>query len=358
VVCRLASGNTPTSGSSFTSFHRQRIYDRGAWDVRCASEKVRLGPSIIDRASRLRRDEPSKTGTLGVWRLVSSMSRRAHASARTRSPLARSDESLVVTLLARVYAARLALVLPGGVRVHRLERPTQLLAIHTLLPDVVVVDPMMCDDPVVLNDALRAIASVTTVVAYTAVSPLALRRLVDIPALAGVKLVLFGVDDGPMLRDIVANVRVRHRRVLDALRVCAGRVPPEVDAALREVLAHADTLPPTVARLARAAHLSVRTLQRRLREDRGPSPHWLIKTARALLARELLCASQLTVEEIARRVGYAELHSFRALIRWSFASSPSEVRHGKSIETGPRWVTSSAPHPVAIVGPAVAEMTC
>lgn len=270
-------------------------------------------------------------------------------------------ENLVVTLLAPSYAARLALALPCGVRMHRLVRPTQLLTAEGLLPEAVVIDPVLCDDPAAVNDSLRAIATTTALIAYTAVSARAMRRLIDIPALVGVRLVLFGVDDGPAaLRALIADLRthVCHHRVMDALRHCAGPMPPEVDAAMCAVLAHAGASPPTVTGLARAARLSVRTLQRRLREDCVPSPHWLINAARALLARELLCASPLTVEEIARRVGYAKLDSFRALIRWAFASSPSDVRHGRSDAAGPRWRVSVAAHPVAIPRHPVAELAC
>jgi AraC-like DNA-binding protein len=289
------------------------------------------------------------------------MSERAPTSVRASSRLRQSDDTLLVTLLAPAYAARLALALPCGVCVHRLECATQLIAAQALLPHAVVVDPLMCDDPLVLSDALRAIAARATLIAYTAVSPPAMRRLVDIPSLAGVRLVLFGVDDGPAaLRDIVTDVRARarHHRVLDTLRACAGPMPPEIDAALHEVLARASALPPTVSGLARAAHVSVRTLQRRLREERGPSPHWLIRAARALLARELLCGSPLTVEEIACHVGYAKLHSFRALIRWSFASSPSDVRYGRSSAMGPRWNAAPVRRRDAISSHAVAEMAC
>ena len=289
------------------------------------------------------------------------MFRSAREPASPTSPLARRGENHVVTLLAPPYAARLALALPCGVRLHRLVHHTQLVATDVLLPEAVVIDPVLCDDPAAANDSLRAIAATTALIAYTAVSPRAMRRLVDLPALAGVRLVLFGVDDGPAaLRSVVADLRthVWHRRVMDALRLCAGSIPPDVDAAMCEVLAHAGTFPPTVTGLARAANQSVRTLQRRLREERSPSPHWLIKAARALLARELLCASPLTVEEIARRVGYAKMHSFRALIRWSFASSPSDVRHGRSVAAGPRWRMSLAPETVAIPCHTVAELAC
>ena len=290
---------------------------------------------------------------------VPPMSNTAREPARARSPLARHSETLIVTLLPAASAARLALALPCGVRLHRLARPTQLRSADRLLPEAVVIDPMVCDEPAEVNDALRAIATRTALIAYTAVSPRAMRRLVDMPALGGVRLVLFGVDDGPAaLRALIADVRahVSHHRVMDTLRHCAGSVPPEVDAAMREVLAHAGASPPTVAALARAAHLSVRTLQRRLREDGGPSPHWLIHAARALLARELLRASPLTVREIAHKVGYAKLHSFRALIRWSFGASPSDVRHGRSAATGPRWRTTAVANAVAKGSPTVAEL--
>lgn len=289
------------------------------------------------------------------------MSNTAREPARARSPFARHGETLIVTLLPPASAARLALVLPCGVRLHRLARPTQLRSADRLLPEAVVIDPMVCDDTAEVNDALRAIAMRTALIAYTAVSPRAMRKLVDMPALGGVRLVLFGVDDGPAaLRALITDVRahVSHHRVMDALRHCAGPVPPEVDAAMREVLAHAAASPPTVAGLARAAHLSVRTLQRRLRQDESPCPHWLINAARALLARELLRASPLTVREIAQRVGYAKLHSFRALIRWFFAASPSDVRHGRMVAAAPRWRPMAIADAVAVEDPAVAEVAC
>lgn len=77
---------------------------------------------------------------------------------------------------------------------------------------------------------------------------------------------------------------------------------------------------PSVDGAAAALHLSARTLRRRLAEE-GTSYRGLVDEVRETLAEELLRTGGLTVEEVARRLGYAETASFtHAFTRWKGVS--------------------------------------
>jgi hypothetical protein len=106
------------------------------------------------------------------------------------------------------------------------------------------------------------IAETAQLIVYTSVTPLAMRRLLELPVPAGTQLLLAGLDDGPRaLRSVLGNIRTRAHR-LDALQeLCdrAGPLPAEVAQALGDLLRGADRRL-TVDRLARTAHMSARTL--------------------------------------------------------------------------------------------------
>jgi AraC-like DNA-binding protein len=77
--------------------------------------------------------------------------------------------------------------------------------------------------------------------------------------------------------------------------------------------------------IARALHLSERTLQRRL-HDEGSSFQELLEDTRRDLARRYLRQRQLPLAEAAYLLGFAEQSTFqRACRRW-FATSPHKYR--------------------------------
>lgn len=74
---------------------------------------------------------------------------------------------------------------------------------------------------------------------------------------------------------------------------------------------------PDVAEVARRLAVSERTLRRRL-GDEGTSFRTLVDEVRSALAEELLATGSMTVEQVARRLGYAETASFtHAFTRWN-----------------------------------------
>jgi len=100
-----------------------------------------------------------------------------------------------------------------------------------------------------------------------------------------------------------------------------GSIVPRLDAAIRERL-HETT---DIADVARRLHLSVRTLQRRLREE-GLSYREVLDQTRWTVAAPLVAASELPLEEIAERVGYADGKAFRRAFRRWTGAAPSALR--------------------------------
>ncbi|MCC6710212.1 MAG: helix-turn-helix domain-containing protein [Gammaproteobacteria bacterium] len=82
----------------------------------------------------------------------------------------------------------------------------------------------------------------------------------------------------------------------------------------------------TVAELAARLGVSVRTLDRRFRRASGASPRAFWQQRRVRLAKELLEKTNLTIGEIAYRVGYQDAGHFARLFERELSVPPSEYR--------------------------------
>lgn len=100
-------------------------------------------------------------------------------------------------------------------------------------------------------------------------------------------------------------------------RVFAEQVRAHVRANLR-----ADLSPPA---LAEAMHVSLRSLQRRLRDGMDTSPQELVLAARLSAAHALLVGGGLRVSEVADRVGFEDLSHFSRRFRAAYGVPPSRV---------------------------------
>ncbi len=89
-----------------------------------------------------------------------------------------------------------------------------------------------------------------------------------------------------------------------------------------------------IAVLARAARMSPRTFLRRFEEATGTSPGEWLAEARVEAARQLLCETNRSVEEIAEAVGFGSAHALRHQFRSRLSLSPIEYRRRFSSE---RW---------------------
>ena len=82
----------------------------------------------------------------------------------------------------------------------------------------------------------------------------------------------------------------------------------------------------TLESLAENAHMSVRSLTRRFHEELGMSPMAWLTTRRIVRAREMLEATSLPVDAIARRCGFRSAAALRAHFRKLFMTTPSAYR--------------------------------
>ena len=103
--------------------------------------------------------------------------------------------------------------------------------------------------------------------------------------------------------------------------------PARVAAHVRDVLSRGESLP--LSRVARVLGTTPRTLQRQL-EDGGRGYADIVDDVRRDVAHKLLTESNLKLDSVAERVGYAEARSFRrACLRW-FGQTPGSYRRSKA----------------------------
>ncbi|HEY9310853.1 GlxA family transcriptional regulator [Williamsia sp.] len=105
---------------------------------------------------------------------------------------------------------------------------------------------------------------------------------------------------------------------------------PESDssstAGVRDWARHNLTEPLTVAQLAGRAHMSVRTFNRRFREETGDTPGVWVRKQRLHLARELLETRDLPVDEVAQLSGLVTGSNLRHQLRTHLGTSPTHYR--------------------------------
>ncbi|MGW8379082.1 helix-turn-helix domain-containing protein [Streptomyces sp. ODS28] len=93
-------------------------------------------------------------------------------------------------------------------------------------------------------------------------------------------------------------------------------------------------LPLTLTAMSEHARMSLRTFARRFQEEVGVSPgRWLIQQ-RLVLARHLLETSDLSVDEVAARSGFATATSLRQHLQAALGTSPLRYRRTFRAEAG------------------------
>jgi AraC-like DNA-binding protein len=122
----------------------------------------------------------------------------------------------------------------------------------------------------------------------------------------------------PTLRQVLESYARHLAAQLPEASSLAGRVRSVLHAAL-----HGGR--PDLASVAKALHVSARTLQRRLSEE-GTSHQRLLDEERERLAREYVGSSSLSLQEIAFMLGFSDQAAFhRAFVRWT-GQTPGRLR--------------------------------
>jgi AraC-like DNA-binding protein len=155
------------------------------------------------------------------------------------------------------------------------------------------------------------------------------RPLVDCGAIGVTTVLLRGYDNDPrMIAEVVAKRMSEgiHAWTLDlVLRHLGPETPARLRWVMKEIL-DAPTKIRTAEELARRAGVDTRTVFRWFRRGRLATPHTVITAARVLLAGRMLQDPGLTVEDVARRLGYSDPRYLAEHARKLVGMTPGELR--------------------------------
>ncbi|MFI9610132.1 GlxA family transcriptional regulator [Streptomyces sp. NPDC052023] len=132
----------------------------------------------------------------------------------------------------------------------------------------------------------------------------------------------------PALADLVARYLVVDERPSQAaytISAALAQSDPTLAAFERWVRIHLDQ-PLLIADAARAVGVSERTLQRTVRRTLGTSPVRFVQDLRVERASHLLRTTDLSLEAIARKVGYEHPNTLRILLRERTGATASALR--------------------------------
>ena len=191
-----------------------------------------------------------------------------------------------------------------------------------------VVDPMLEGAPRVREiERVRAFFPSLPVVAYTSLTPATAAVLLDLGRIGVRRVVFTRFDDDPaQLRRVLRDewALTAPHQVLLALRPLAERLPERVRWALEAAIQSPGEA--GVEDLARRALLGRRTCERLFARLQLPAPSKLLQMARLLYAHRLLLDPGFTVEDVARKLGYARARSLQLQLRSVFGRTAGEAR--------------------------------
>lgn len=140
---------------------------------------------------------------------------------------------------------------------------------------------------------------------------------------AGQELVIAALIEQILMRLLRRYASLRRSDELELSRV--GLVDRRIRRAVELMQARLDEDLP-LDEIASAAHLSPFHFARLFKKLTGATPHAYLATLRAARARELLAESDLSITEIAARVGYASSSHFAKAFRQATGLSPRAFR--------------------------------
>ena len=204
-----------------------------------------------------------------------------------------------------------------------------LATIRTRPAELAVVDPLLAGRARVQEiERLRVLFPSLPLILYTSLSAETAAVLLTLGH-RGIRHVVFArYDDHPTrLREVLEReeARAASRLFLEQLAGALAPLPRELRWVLEEAFQAPDKLQ-TVGQVAARAHVDRRTCERWFTRIGLPSPRVFLAAARVLYAHRLLQDPGFTVEDIAQRLGYAQVKTLQQHARAYLGLTAGEMR--------------------------------
>jgi len=216
-----------------------------------------------------------------------------------------------------------------------------LEVIRTRPVEVAVVDPLLRGEPRTTEiERLRVLFPSVPLLLYTTLTPPMAPILLTLGQRGIRKVVCARFDDHPdRLRELLEEegVGASSQRLLAQLGEALSPLP----AGLRWILEEALRTPAevqTVQKLAERANVDRRTCERWFTRLGLPTPRHLLAAARVLYAHRLLQDPGFTVEDVARRLGYARVKTLQQHARAYLGLTAGEMRLSLSTDEAMKMV--------------------
>src|SRR5437899_5322923 len=224
--------------------------------------------------------------------------------------------------LRRAAAARFAVV-------HASSWDAVLAAIRSRPVELAVVDPLLtgtASDREI--ERLRVLFPSLPVIRYPSLTPETAALLLALGQ-RGIRHVVFSrYDDHPVhLRHVLAQEEARStsQQLLDQFAWALSPLPSELRWVLEEVLRSPAEVQ-TVQQVAARARVDRRTFERWFTRVGLPSPRHFLSAARVLYAHRLLQDPGFTIEDVAKRLGYAQTKTLQLHARAYLGLTAGEMR--------------------------------
>ncbi len=207
--------------------------------------------------------------------------------------------------------------------------------IRTRPVELAVVDPALGGEPRALEiGRIRQHFPSLPLLVYTALVPETAGVLLELGRVGVRRVVFHRFDDAPsaLRRTLRAELeRCASHQMIQQFAAILPDLPPQLRDALEATL-HAPGDGPTVSAFAARASIQRRTCERLFGRLGLPSPKMVVLLARVLYAHRLLLDPGYTVEDVAAKLGYAQVRTLQMHFREVFGLTAGEVRISLSPE--------------------------
>jgi AraC-like DNA-binding protein len=195
--------------------------------------------------------------------------------------------------------------------------------------ELAVVDPLLSGQARSQEiERLRVLFPSLPLILYTTLTPHTAGVLLVLGQ-RGIQHVIFAnYDDHPSrLREVLAQEEARSssRQLLDQLAGALAPLPSELRWVLEEALRSPGDVQ-TVGQVASRARVDRRTCERWFTRVGLPSPRQFLSAARVLYAHRLLQDPGFTIEDVAKRLGYAQTKTLQIHARAYLGLTAGEMR--------------------------------